>query len=459
MKNFLSSLLSFLFVIVQLHLSDFNTIQAQRLYWLKNLTASSISSASAVSNDGMIVLGVMDDKAVVWNRYLDTVLVVLDNSSQLSSCDSSGMIAVGLSNPGYYAHQTPFMWSSQSGFQWLPPTPEFGWVVDITPSGSIAVGKAKSPVSSDRLPAIWNLSLNPPVYQTYSVGNNMNHGEAYGVSDDGRTIVSFGHGSGWGYRGVVFNLNPDFTLNWWYYLLPDSGHFGCVPRSISENGDIAVGSSGNLWGGSYYPVMWRLENDWKPELLANLGGNASEANDIRGDVIVGFSTTSDNQRYAVRWQLNTATTQVEDLNQTYSSLLNDGSILRTANKLSSNGRFIVGQGYNASTNRNQAYLLDTQIETKVSEQKAGAKFQINLLSHPVRERAQIYINVPDGNHIATLEIYDILGRTVMVPFKDIMLFRGRTSLSFDVKSLSSGLYLMVLKSNNLHSVLPMVVVR
>jgi uncharacterized membrane protein len=458
MKNFLSSLL-FLVVILLLILSDFNTIKAQRLYWLKNLTANSTSSANAVSNDGMFVVGILDDKAVIWNRNLDTVLVVLDNSSAFSSCDSSGMIAVGLSNPGYYSFQTPFMWSSQSGFQWLPPTPEFGWVADITPSGSIAVGKAKSPVSSNRLPAIWNLSFNPPVYQTYSVGNNMDNGEAYGVSDDGRTIVCFGHGSGWGYRGVVFNLNTDFTLNWWYYLLPDSGHFGCVPRDISENGNIAVGNSGNLWGGSYYPVMWRLENNWKPELLANLGGNAGEANDIRGDVIIGFSTTSDNQRYAVRWRLNIATTQVEDLNQTYSSLLTDGSKLITANGLSSNGRFIVGQGYNASTNRNQAYLLDTQIETKVSEQKAGAKFQINLLSQPVREQAQININVPDGNHIATLEIYDILGRIVMVPFKDIMLSRGKTSLSFNVKNLSSGLYLMVLKSNNLHSVLPMVVVR
>jgi hypothetical protein len=111
----------------------------------------------------------------------------------------------------------------------------------------------------------------------------MYHGEAYGISDDGRTIVAFGHGSGWGYRGVVFRLKPDFTVDWWSYLRPISGHYGCVPREISEDGSVAVGISGDPWGGgSYYPAMWRAANNWAPELLANLG--------VRGDgrYIVGY---------------------------------------------------------------------------------------------------------------------------------------------------------------------------
>ena len=142
-------------------------------------------------------------------------------------------------------------------------------------------------------------------------------------------------------------------------LMPISGHFGCVPREISEDGGVVVGNSGNIWGGSYYPAMWRAANNWAPELLANLGGSAGEAWDIRGGVIIGFATTPSGERRAVRWQLGTATTQVEDLNQTYAALLSDGSVLRSANAFSANGRFIVGWGRNAATGRDEAYLLDT----------------------------------------------------------------------------------------------------
>jgi hypothetical protein len=106
--------------------------------------------------------------------------------------------------------------------------------------------------------------------------------------------------------------------------------------------------------------MWRASNNWAPELLANLGGSAGEAWDIRGGVIIGFSTTPSGERRAVRWQLGTATTQVEDLNQTYAALLTGGSVLRSANAFSPNGRFIVGWGRNAATGRDEAFLLDTQ---------------------------------------------------------------------------------------------------
>ncbi len=48
------------------------------------------------------------------------------------------------------------------------------------------------------------------------------------------------------------------------------------------------------------------------------------------------------------------------LNQTYACLLTDGSILRIATAISADGRFIVGAGYNATRNRYEAFLLDTQ---------------------------------------------------------------------------------------------------
>jgi uncharacterized membrane protein len=331
---------------------------SQSITWLG--TTGGSSYATGVSNDGLTVVGRVygtNDVAVIWDRAANTIINACNCVSAMTGCDATGAIAVGFANPS--ASDNPFMWTRQSGFQWLPPYPEFGWCADITPSGAYAVGKARSP-SGDNLPALWDLTRNPPVLRTYAVGVGMYHGEAYGISDDGRTIVVFGHGSGWGYRGVVFRLKPDFTVDWWSYLMPISGHYGCVPREISENGSVAVGNSGNFWGGSYYPAMWRAANNWAPELLANLGGGAGEAFDIRGGVIIGFSTRPSGERRAVRWQLGTATTQVEDLNQTYAALLTDGSVLRSANAFSANGRYIVGWGYNAATGRTEAFLLDTQ---------------------------------------------------------------------------------------------------
>ncbi len=50
---------------------------------------------------------------------------------------------------------------------------------------------------------------------------------------------------------------------------------------------------------------------------------------------------------------------MEDLNTTYASLLTDGSRLTTASAIRPDGRYIVGQGWNAATGRYEAFLLDT----------------------------------------------------------------------------------------------------
>jgi hypothetical protein len=50
---------------------------------------------------------------------------------------------------------------------------------------------------------------------------------------------------------------------------------------------------------------------------------------------------------------------MEDLNTTYASLLTNGSVLIEARAISPDGRYIVGWGYNAATERYEAFLLDT----------------------------------------------------------------------------------------------------
>ncbi|GBC94655.1 hypothetical protein HRbin16_00439 [bacterium HR16] len=107
--------------------------------------------------------------------------------------------------------------------------------------------------------------------------------------------------------------------------------------------------------------MWRAGNNWQVEPLATLGGSRGFAWDINAGVVVGFCSLPNDENRAVRWNINTATTQVEDLNVTYANLLGDGSRLRIAYGVSRNGRFIVGSGYNAATGRSEAFLLDTMV--------------------------------------------------------------------------------------------------
>ena len=127
---------------------------SQSITWLGTLTPTGGSSyALGVSNDGLTVVGAANGNAVVWDRAANTIITVYNGSSNMSRCDATGAIAVGFTNPGYYSYQTPFMWTRQAGFQWLPPHPDFGWCADITPSGAIVAGKARSP-SGDNLAAV-----------------------------------------------------------------------------------------------------------------------------------------------------------------------------------------------------------------------------------------------------------------------------------------------------------------
>jgi probable HAF family extracellular repeat protein len=109
-------------------------------------------------------------------------------------------------------------------------------------------------------------------------------------------------------------------------------------------------------------VAWMATAGWsqQPSLrwLGTLGGWESRAYGVSADgsVVVGWAENAAVRDRAFRW---TASGGMEDLNTTYASLLTNGSRLWVARAISSNGRYIVGTGYNAATNRNEAFLLDT----------------------------------------------------------------------------------------------------
>jgi probable HAF family extracellular repeat protein len=89
------------------------------------------------------------------------------------------------------------------------------------------------------------------------------------------------------------------------------------------------------------------------------GSDESEARGVSADgsVVVGSARNAAGYARAFRW---TAAGGMEDLNLTFAHLLTDGSELYRANAISPDGRYIVGQGYNAATRRAEAFLLDTR---------------------------------------------------------------------------------------------------
>ena len=92
--------------------------------------------------------------------------------------------------------------------------------------------------------------------------------------------------------------------------------------------------------------------------LGKLGGHESRANGVSADgsVVVGWAENASQRRRAVRW----TSSGIEDLN-TIAIGLSQGSYLVEAYAISPNGRYIVGTGYNASTGRTEAWVMDLQV--------------------------------------------------------------------------------------------------
>jgi probable HAF family extracellular repeat protein len=135
------------------------------------------------------------------------------------------------------------------------------------------------------------------------------------------------------------------TLTWLGTLHVGSGSYA---YGVSADGNVVVGISYNavLWQGG---VM---------QVLGTLGGSGSVAYGVSADgsVVVGSAENTAGQSRAFRWENGV----MEDLNQTYASLLIPGSFFVAAYAISPDGRYIVGFGVNAAAgSRKEAFLLDT----------------------------------------------------------------------------------------------------
>jgi hypothetical protein len=140
--------------------------------------------------------------------------------------------------------------------------------------------------------------------------------------------------------------------------------------AVSANGRFILGNGSGSVGGATGAAIFVWQWDGRdPRTItlqeiptSPLSFDASQALGISADgsTIVGYRNTGFPPRVqprAARWRKTGSGWVYENLNQVYSNLLTDGSVLLVANAISPDGRHIVGWGYNGTRRRQEAFLL------------------------------------------------------------------------------------------------------
>jgi probable HAF family extracellular repeat protein len=239
---------------------------------------------------------------------------------------------------------------------------KYSFAYGVSADGRVVVGWASD--SAERTRAFrWE---NGVMQDLGTLGGSRS--EAYGVSADGRVVVGGAedafirtHAFRWE-NGVMQGLSS-----------PRGGI--SIAHSVSADGTVIVGLDydRNLQARAFRWEGGTMQN------LGTLGSDYSFARGVSADghiVVGGTEDAAGRNRRALRW---TAERGIEDLNLTYAQLLTPGSRLATAYAVSPDGRYIVGTGYNAATNRWEAFLLDTGFPLRGDVDRNGCVDDADLL--------------------------------------------------------------------------------
>ena len=330
--------------------SVYTMVCAQQLIWL-GTAGGQESIANGVSDDGRFVAGYTrtPDRAFIWDRA--------SNSMQfLPTLGGRDCRAFGISPDGSYV----VGWAHAPEFRGLPVRWANGVPTAITSDEGIAF-------------AVDNAGNTAGYYL-------MPNGNAMAFLWNGTTLTNLGHLGGgfsqayalasgaWGLAVVGRSFTSGGPITDMAFLWrPGSGMTGLGSLGgrwswalgISRNGQVVVGTS---WISSTDNFL-RHAFAWSAaagmvDLGVVSGGEWTEAYacTFDGTTIVGRGDDAQDRYVAFRWTPNGG---MEDLNQTYASLLANGSRLEFARAISPDGCYIVGQGRNAATGRQEAFLLIT----------------------------------------------------------------------------------------------------
>jgi probable HAF family extracellular repeat protein len=194
--------------------------------------------------------------------------------------------------------------------------------------------------------------------------------EAYGVSADGAVVVGWAENAAGQWRAFRWTAMEGMQN---LGTLP--GGDWSVASGVSANGRVVVGWSYNA-AGRQRAFRWTASGGMQD--LGTLGGRESYAYGVSADgaVVVGWAYNAAGQivpfagRHWAAWKTSTRPMPV-------CCLAARRLLMRRA--ISPDGRYIVGQGYNAATGRYEAFLLDTQFSPNGDVNRDGCVDDIDML--------------------------------------------------------------------------------
>jgi probable HAF family extracellular repeat protein len=331
---------------------------SQSLRWLGTLGGDT-SVARSVTDDGSRVVGGSKDAsgrdyAFRWAE--DTGMISLgwlpaSRSSVAYGVSGDGAKIVGWS-PWMWqgAGGGAFLWTTSDGMQSMGTLPGglSSAAQAIAGNGSVVVGWSSTAGNSPIYAFRWSSSTGMQSLGTLGGSES----RAFGVSRNGSVIV------GWSLNQIgerwAFRWTSAGRMQGLYPLAVCCGE----AYGVSDDGLVIAGRAHSAVTEQWHACLWTWNvSDYSPNDLGTLGGNESQAYACTNNQIaVGWAHNAAGQRRAFRW---TPSAGMVDLTAVYASLLSPGSYLELANDISPDGRFIVGQGYNAATGRREAFLLDT----------------------------------------------------------------------------------------------------